>query len=120
VKDKVDEIPDNNRKLVTTHDAFGYFSRVYGLSIVAFVAPSPGQETSPQDIAKLSKAMKDEGVPAVFVEPQVHSESEILRQAGEDAGVEVCALYSDSLDGQVTTYIELMRFDADELARCLG
>jgi ABC-type Zn uptake system ZnuABC Zn-binding protein ZnuA len=120
VKDKVDEIPDNNRKLVTTHDAFGYFSRAYGLSIVAFVAPSPGRETSPQDIAKLSKAMKDEGVPAVFVEPQVHSESEILRQAGEDAGVEVCALYSDSLDGQVTTYIELMRFDADELARCLG
>ena len=120
VMDKVDAIPETNRKLVTTHDAFGYFSRAYGLSIVAFVAPGPGQETSPADIAKLSRAMKDEGVPAVFVEPQVHSEGEILRQAGEDAGVQVCTLYSDSLDDKVSTYIELMRFNADELARCLG
>jgi ABC-type Zn uptake system ZnuABC Zn-binding protein ZnuA len=120
VKDKVDGIPENNRKLVTTHDAFGYFSRAYGLSIVAFVAPSPGQETGPQDISNLSKLMKDQGVPAVFVEPQIHSGSEILRQAGDDAGVEVCTLYSDSLDDDVTTYTELMRFNADELARCLG
>ena len=120
VSHKVSEIPESNRKLVTTHDAFGYFARAYGLEVVAFVAPSPGQEASPADIANLSKAMKDEGVPAVFVEPQIGSESEILRQAGEDAGVEVCALYSDSLDDRVTSYIELMQYDADELARCLG
>jgi ABC-type Zn uptake system ZnuABC Zn-binding protein ZnuA len=120
VRDTLDGIPEHNRKLVTTHDAFGYFSRAYGLEIVAFVAPSPGQETTPGDIANLSKAMKDQGVPAVFVEPQIATESEILSQAGEDAGVQVCTLYSDSLDDQVTTYIELMRFDAHELARCLG
>jgi len=120
VSDKVSEIPEANRMLVTTHDAFGYFSRAYGLSIVAFVAPSPGQESSPEDIARLSTAMKDEGVPAVFVEPQIATESEILSQAGEDAGVQVCTLYSDSLDDEVSTYIELIRFNADELARCLG
>jgi ABC-type Zn uptake system ZnuABC Zn-binding protein ZnuA len=120
VLDKVDAIPETNRKLVTTHDAFGYLSRAYGFSIVAFVAPSPGQEPSPDDIAKLSRAMKDEAVPAVFVEPQIHSEGEILQQAGDDAGVQVCTLYSDSLDDKVSTYIELMRFNADELARCLG
>ena len=120
VLDKVDGIPETNRKLVTTHDAFGYFARAFGLSIAAFVAPNPGQETSPADIANLSRAMKDEGVPAVFVEPQIATEGEILRQAGEDAGVQVCTLYSDSLDDEVSTYIELMRFNADELARCLG
>jgi len=120
VSDKVGEIPESNRKLVTTHDAFGYFARAFGLEVVAFVAPSPGQEASPADIANLSRAMKDEGVPAVFVEPQIATEGEILRQAGEDAGVEVCTLYSDSLDDRVTTYIELMQFNADELARCLG
>ena len=120
VAEKTTEIPETNRKLVTTHDAFGYFSRAFGLSIVAFVAPSPGQETSPEDIANLSKAMKDQGVPAVFVEPQIGTESEILRQAGDDAGVQVCELYSDSLDDRITTYIKLMRFNADELARCLG
>ena len=120
VSDKVNEIPETNRKLVTTHDAFGYFARAFGLSIVAFVAPSPGQESSPEDIANLSQAMKDEAVPALFVEPQIATEGEILRQAGEDAGVQVCTLYSDSLDDEVSTYIELMRFNADELARCLG
>ena len=120
VSDRVSEIPETNRKLVTTHDAFGYFSRAFGLSIVAFVAPSPGQEASPADIANLSRAMEDEGVPAVFVEPQIATEGEILQQAGEDAGVEVCTLYSDSLDDTVSTYIELMRFNGDELARCLG
>jgi ABC-type Zn uptake system ZnuABC Zn-binding protein ZnuA len=118
--DNLNKIAAENRKLVTTHDAFGYFARTFGLRIVAFVAPNPGQETSPADIAKLSRAMKDEGVPAVFVEPQIHAEGEILRQAGEDAGVQVCTLYSDSLDDRITTYIKLMRFNADELARCLG
>jgi ABC-type Zn uptake system ZnuABC Zn-binding protein ZnuA len=120
VSQKVNGIPEANRKLVTTHDAFGYFSRAYGLRTVAFVAPSPGQESSPSDIANLSKKMKEEAVPAVFVEPQIHAEGEILRQAGDDAGVQVCTLYSDSLDDKVTSYLGLMRFNADELARCLG
>jgi hypothetical protein len=53
-------------------------------------------------------------------EPQIEGEGEILEQAANDADVEVCTLYSDSLDDRVTSYIELMRFDADELARCLG
>jgi ABC-type Zn uptake system ZnuABC Zn-binding protein ZnuA len=120
VQNRVSEIPEENRKLVTTHDAFGYFASAYGLRIVAFVAPGPGQEASPEDVARLSRAMRDEGVPAVFVEPQIASESDILRQAGEDAGVQVCTLYSDSLDGKVRGYLELMRFNADELVRCLG
>ena len=120
VSDKVSEIPEANRKLVTTHDAFGYFADAYGFEIVAFVAPGPGQEASPEDISQLSKAMDDEDVPAVFVEPQIAGGGDILRQAGEDAGVEVCTLYSDSFDDRVASYIELLRFNADELVRCLG
>jgi len=84
------------------------------------VSESPGQEPSPQDIADLREVIEREGVPAVFTEPQISAESEILKQAAEDAGVQVCTLYSDSLDDRVTTYIEMMRFNADELVRCLG
>jgi ABC-type Zn uptake system ZnuABC Zn-binding protein ZnuA len=120
VVDKAGEIPEENRKLVTTHDAFGYFASAYGFSIVAFVVPEPGQEASPEDVANLTRAMQAEGVPAVFVEPQVESQGEILEQAAQEAGVQNCTLYSDSLDETVTSYIELMRFNADELARCLG
>ena len=56
----------------------------------------------------------------MFTEPQTEGGNKILEQAAADAGVQVCALYSDSLDDKVKSYVELMRFDADELARCLG
>ena len=116
----VDEIPDDLRKLVTTHDAFGYFADAFGLEVTEFVAEAPGGDPSPQDIADIAAVIEGQAVPAVFAEPQVHEEGQILEQAAADAGVEVCVLYSDSLDDTVTSYIELMRFNADELARCLG
>jgi len=120
VREKSNTIPGANRKLVTTHDAFSYFADYVGFEVLSFVAESPGQEPSPEDVANLARAIEREGVPAVFVEPQIGSEGEILQRAAEDAGVEVCTLYSDSLDDRVASYIELMRFNADELARCLG
>jgi ABC-type Zn uptake system ZnuABC Zn-binding protein ZnuA len=56
----------------------------------------------------------------VFTEPQISSESAALEQVARDTGAMICMLYSDSLDAEVSTYIEMMRFNADELARCLG
>lgn len=120
VSSETEVVPDDLRKLVTTHDAFGYFAQAFGFEVVEFVAESPGGDPSPEDIAKIAAVLEGQGVPAVFVEPQVHEEGQILEQAADDAGVEVCVLYSDSLDDTVTSYIELMRFNADELARCLG
>jgi ABC-type Zn uptake system ZnuABC Zn-binding protein ZnuA len=117
---KVQEVPEDRRKLVTTHDAFGYFAGAFGLEVVAVVAPGPGQEASPRDIARIAGALESEGVPAVFVEPQVGEERRILEQAAADAGVAICTLYSDSLDDRVSNYVELLRFNADEVARCLG
>jgi manganese/iron transport system substrate-binding protein len=119
-RDKVASIPPNNRKLVTTHDAFPYLARFLGLDIVAFAEEGPGQESSPQDVADLTVALKDQGVPAVFTEPQIEGANKILESAASDAGVQVCTLYSDSLDGRVQTYLDLARFNAGELARCLG
>lgn len=116
----IESVPEQNRKLITTHSAFGHFASAFGLEIVAVVAGSPGQEPSPEDVADLAQAIEDEGVPAVFREPQIDAEGRILEQAAEDAGVQVCTLYSDSLDDRVKSYIEMMRFNADEIARCLG
>jgi ABC-type Zn uptake system ZnuABC Zn-binding protein ZnuA len=83
-------------------------------------SPRARQEPSPEDVANLTRTIKDQDVPAVFREPQLDSEGRVLEQAAKDAGVQVCTLYSDSLDDKVTSYIELLRFDADEIARCLG
>ena len=114
----VESIPSENRKLVTFHDAYPYLAQGYGLQIVGFVVQSAGSEPSAQEVANLAKAIRDEKVPAVFKEPQFSAR--ILELAADDAGVEVCSLYSDALDDKVGTYVELMRFNADELARCLG
>lgn len=116
---RIDSIPAANRKLVTTHDAFPYLARYLGLEIVAFAEEGPGQDISPQAAAGLRDALKQQDVPAVFTEPQIGSGNKVLESAASDAGVQVCTLYSDSFDDKVRTYAELMRFDADELARCL-
>ena len=117
---KTESIPEGRRKLVTTHDAFHLLANALGLQVVAVVVESPGQEPSPGDVANISRTIKEQGVPAVFREPQLDSEGRVLEQAAKDAGVQVCVLYSDSLDDKVTSYIEMMRFNADEIVRCLG
>ena len=84
------------------------------------MSTSPGQEPSAADIAELTKVIRSTGVPAVFREPQLGSEAGILERAAEDTGVNVCILYSGALDDRVKSYLELMRYNADELARCLS
>ncbi len=116
----VQQISPEDRKLVTPHNAFPHLARRYGLEVVGFVVPSPGQDPSPRDIADLTRAIRDQGVPAVFTEPQIGADSRLLERIAADAGVQVCTLLSDTLRDNVTTYIDMMRFNADELLRCLG
>ena len=114
----VESIPPDQRKLVTFHDAYPYLAQGYGLEIVGFVVESAGKEPSAQQVADLTQAIRDEHVPAVFTEPQFSTR--ILELAAGDAGVEVCTLYSDAFTDQVKSYVDLMRFNARELVRCLG
>lgn len=114
----IDSIPSERRKLVTFHDAFPYLAQRYGLEVVGVVVSSPGKEPSAKDVADLVEAIAAEDVPAVFKEPQFNAR--ILELAADDAGVEICTLYSGALDKKVDTYVKLMRFDAKELVRCLG
>ncbi len=120
VQDKLSALPPERRKLVTTHDAFGYLADYIGFEVAAVVSVSPGQEPSAADIADLVQTIEEAGVAAVFEEPQLGATASVLKQAADDTDVEVCTLYSGALDDQVPTYIDLMRFNADELARCLG
>jgi ABC-type Zn uptake system ZnuABC Zn-binding protein ZnuA len=114
----VESIPPANRKLVTFHDAYPYLARAYGLEMVGFVVASAGSEPSAQDVSHLTQAIRDQQVPAVFTEPQFSAR--ILELAADDAGVQVCTLYSDAFSQDVHSYVDLMRFNARELARCLG
>lgn len=114
----VASIPEERRKLVTFHDAFPYLARRYGLEVVAVVVPSPGQEPSARAVADLTRTLRDEGVPAVFAEPQF--DNAILEEAAHEANVEVRDLLSDVYTEGVDSYIELMEFNMRQLQEGLG
>ena len=118
IEEKVGSIPLENRKLVTFHDSFFHLAKRYGLQFVRLAIPVSTQEPSPLRVEEWADLIRELGVPAVFTERGFTSE--LLNQAARRADVEVCTLYSDALDDEVTTYIEMMSFNADELVRCLG
>lgn len=120
VRETTSSIPAADRVLVTTHDAFGYLADAYGFDVVGFVVPHPGQEPSAAQIKRLGDVIDRLTVPAVFVEPSLAARSRVLQRVASDRDVMVCTLYGDAFDDRIRTYIAMMRYNADELLRCLG
>jgi anchored repeat ABC transporter substrate-binding protein len=120
VRRTIRAIPRDRRYLVTTHDAFAYLAHAYGIQIAGFVTPNPAVEPSLAERRKLTQTIRNLRVPAVFLEPNLAARSSTLTEVAEDEGVEVCPIYGDTFDDRVTTYVELMRFNADTLRRCLS
>jgi ABC-type Zn uptake system ZnuABC Zn-binding protein ZnuA len=105
-----------NRQLITFHHAFGHFGRRYGWEVTAFVA-SDGGDISPGRVVEILEQVRDQGIPTVFAEPQFRAD--VLLNAAQEAGVEVGVIYSDALDGEVASYVDMMLFNAESLARLL-
>jgi manganese/iron transport system substrate-binding protein len=116
-KGEVGNIPTERRKLVTFHDAFPYFAGHYGLEFVGVVLKSPGREPSAQDVAELVTEIKRHQIPTVYAEPQFNAR--ILELAMNDSEVQVKRLYSDAFDDQVTTYLDLMRYNVTSIVEGL-
>lgn len=117
IKDKIGTIPPNQRKLVTFHDAFPYFARAYGLDLVGYVVRAPGRDPSARDIKDLEDKLRQQKVKTVFKEPQLNAK--LLERAAKDAGVKVDVLYSDALTGDIKSYVEMMRRNADNIVKGL-
>lgn len=118
VADQLEQIPEQRRQLVTTHDAFAYLANAYGMEVVGFVVPNPAQEPSAAQVNRLTQAVRD--VPAVFLEPNLEHRAGVLRRVAADHDVPVCVIYGDAFDENATTYVQMMRHNADELLGCLG
>jgi ABC-type Zn uptake system ZnuABC Zn-binding protein ZnuA len=94
----INQIPADKRKLVTNHDALGYFANAFGLKIVGAVIPSVTTEAEPSasDTAALLNTIKKEKVKAIFAESSVNPR--LARTLASDAGVKIVDdLYGDSL-----------------------
>lgn len=113
-------VPEKNRKLITTHDAFGYLAKAYGMEIAGFVVPVPNQEPSAAEVEELGDTIREKQVPSVFLEPNLATRADVLRRVAEDEGVGICTIYGDSFDDKVDDYVSMMRHNATELAKCLG
>ena len=112
----LEAVPPKRRHLVTYHDAFGHFGARYGWKVSGLVS-SDAADVTPATIITIMGQVQDQGLPAVFAEPQFRSQ--VMEQAAQDTGVRVGTIYSDVLDGNVTTYVEMMRFNAKSLAEHL-
>lgn len=119
VRDTIAAIPPANRRLVTTHDAFGYLGAAYDVDISGFVTPNPATEPSLVDRRRLSETIRNLGIPAVFLEPNLAARASTLTELAREQGVRVCRIYGDTFDQTVTSYVAMMRFNADSLHDCL-
>lgn len=123
-KSRVALIPKERRKLVTSHDAMGYFARRYGFEIVGFAVPGGGTDESganARSIAALIEQIRAAKVPAVFVESATNPA--LMERIGSEAKVRVVAdLHIDSLGKPGSpsgTYLGFYRENVDKIVEAL-
>jgi zinc/manganese transport system substrate-binding protein len=112
----LDMIPTDRRKLVTNHEALGYFAQHYGFEVLGAVIPSPSTlaETNPADLQDLVRLIDEADVLAIFVEAQ-HSSVEAEALAEVVGDISVVTLFTDSLgpaESGADTYLGLLSTDA--------
>ncbi|MXQ14034.1 metal ABC transporter substrate-binding protein [Microvirga makkahensis] len=121
VKATVGSIPQERRKVITTHDAFGYFARAYGLEFLSPQGVSTDAEASAADVARIVRQIKAERIPAVFLENV--SDPRLIERISKESGARIGGrLYSDALSGpqgSAGTYIDMIRSNVTEIAKAL-
>ncbi|WP_366499766.1 anchored repeat ABC transporter, substrate-binding protein [Arcanobacterium phocae] len=112
-------IPENQRRLVTSHDGYGYFAKGYGLEVAGYVSPNPSLEPSTRDLANLSATLAALRVPAVFAELGGSGQSPALKNLARANNIDICSITGDVVqDGQ--TYIDLMTNLTTTVTTCLN
>ncbi len=121
IRASVAKIPVERRLLVTTHDAFGYFARDYGIAFHSLQGISTDAEPSARDLAQVIRQIKTRKAPAVFLEniTDPRKAERIAKETGARIGG---TLYSDALssdNGPAATYITLMRHNIKQITEAL-
>jgi len=121
IQSRFSGIPAERRKVITTHDAMGYFGDRYGVTFVPAQGLTTASEPSARQLAALIRQVRVEGITALFVENM--ASAAVLRQIAAETGARVGGtLYSDALSeegGDAPDYLTMMRRNADALATAL-
>ena len=111
VKSEFSVIPRPKRRMITSHDAFGYFGAAYGVSILSPMGVSTESEPSAGEVKNLIRQIKKEKITAVFVENV--TDPRMIEQIAKESGVTVGGeLFSDALsepNGPASTYIDMFK-----------
>lgn len=114
-------IPAAQRKVITSHDAFGYYAKEYGVSFLAPQGVSTDSEASAKGVAQLVRQIKKENIKALFVESI--SDPRLIAQIGRETGVKPAGeLFSDALSdskGPAATYMSMMRANTTALTQAV-
>jgi zinc/manganese transport system substrate-binding protein len=116
------QIPRERRKVISNHNAFGYFAAAYDIAFIAPSGLSTETEPSARDIAGIISQIRKEKIPAVFLENI--SDDRLVQRIAAETGAKVGGtLYSDSLtneNGDAPTYIDMVKHNIRTLSGALG
>ena len=119
VKGAIEKIPADRRKIITTHDAFAYFGKAYGMAFISPEGVSTKSEASARDVAKIVEQIKKQEIPAVFMENV--SDPRLMKMIAKETGAKIGGkLYSDALsepDGPTASYIAMMHNNVNEFSK---
>ncbi|MCY4663966.1 MAG: metal ABC transporter substrate-binding protein [Acidimicrobiaceae bacterium] len=121
---KVEQLPAGSRKLVTNHEALGYFADRYGFEVIGTVIPTPSSmaQASPAGLEQLAEIIEHEGIKAIFAET-LHSVDDVEALAARVGDVDVVTLYTGSLGPSgsgAENYVGFMRTNAESIVDALG
>jgi zinc/manganese transport system substrate-binding protein len=121
VKDVIGKIPSGRRRIITSHDAFGYFGAAYGIEFIAPEGVSTESAASAKDVARIITQIKKQKIPAVFMENI--TETRLMEQIAKESGAKIGgSLFSDALSddkGPAASYIDMMRNNIRQLNSAL-
>lgn len=121
IVDRIAEIPQEKRVLITSHDAFEYYGKRYGLRLEAMMGISTESEAQTSDIIRISKTIKETGVPAIFIESTINPK--LIKQVAKDNNVIVGGeLFADSIGDKESdgdSYIKMLKHNTDVITEAL-
>ena len=121
VKKELSSVPRQKRRLITSHDAFGYFGAAYGVTILSPMGFSTESEPSAGEVAKLIQQIRKEKITAVFIENM--TDPRLVEQISKETGVKLGGeLYSDALskpDESAPTYIDIFKNNVPKMAEAM-
>jgi zinc/manganese transport system substrate-binding protein len=122
IRADIAKVAKTKRKVITSHDAFGYFEKAYGVEFIAPQGISTESEASAADVAGIIRQIRKDKVTALFVENI--SDPRLVEQIARETGVKPGgALYSDALsakDGPAVTYLDMFRHNGAALTKAMS